>query len=78
MVQMEMARAIAALFGDPDFNIWRGSELIHQADTPFPGEETSEVRLPAGEYVFEVFDFLNISGNGLRRGDSCYNFTVTG
>jgi len=63
---------------DPDFNIWQGNQLIHEANSAVLGEEIFETRLPAGDYVIEVFDFLNTNGSGSRRGDSCYNLTVTG
>ena len=77
-VQMSLLKTMGDENRDPDFNIWQGRELIHQAISSAQGEEVFETRLPAGEYVIEVFDFFNISGTGTKRGDSCYNFTVTG
>ena len=69
---------------DPDFNIWQGNTLRHEvssssfvsADTG--GQEVFQGRLEAGQYIIEAFDFLNINGASSRRGDSCYNFSVTG
>ena len=63
---------------DPDFNIWRGNALIHKAISSVRDQEDFETRLPAGGYVIEAFDFLNINGSGSRRGDSCYNFSAAG
>ena len=77
-VEMTLSKTQGDENRDPDFNIWQGNELLHQARSAVRGEEIFETRLPAGGYVIEVFDFLNINGSGSRRGDSCYNFSVTG
>ena len=77
-VQMTLLKTSGEENRDPDFNIWQGDELIHQARSATRNEEVFQGRLPAGGYTIEVFDFLNINGSGSRRGDSCYNFTVTG
>ena len=63
---------------DPDFNIWQGNRLIDNSASSIRDEETFQGQLPSGEYVIEVYDFLNINGVGSRRGDGCYNFRVTG
>lgn len=63
---------------DPEFNIWRGNELIHEANATVPAEESFEGRLDAGSYVIEVFDFFNTNGSGAKRSDSCYDFRVRG
>ena len=77
-VEMTLSKTQGDENRDPDFNIWQGNELLHQARSAVRGEEIFETRLLAGGYVIEVFDFLNINGSGSRRGDSCYNFSVTG
>ena len=63
---------------DPDFNIWQGTRLIHKSATSAEGREVYNGVLPAGDYVIEAFDFYNINGTGPKRGDGCYDFTVTG
>ena len=63
---------------DPDFNIWQGNKLINTSASSRPGEEILNARLEAGDYVIEVYDFFNINGTGSKRGDGCYNFSVTG
>jgi len=63
---------------DPDFNIWQGNQLITKSASSKPGEEVLNTRLNAGAYVIEVYDFFNINGAGSKRGDGCYNFSVTG
>lgn len=63
---------------DPDFNIWQGNRLIHEARSSAQGQEVFQSRLSAGDYVIEAFDFFNINGAGSKRGDGCYSFTVTG
>ena len=69
---------------DPDFNIWQGDALLHEVSsssfvsTGTGGQEVFQGRLEAGQYIIEAFDFLNINGASSRRGDSCYNFSVTG
>ncbi len=69
---------------DPDFNIWQGDALLHEASSSsflssdIGGQEIFQGRLEAGQYIIEAFDFLNINGASSRRGDSCYKFSVTG
>ncbi|MEP3889061.1 MAG: hypothetical protein ABJN69_01265 [Hellea sp.] len=63
---------------DPDFNIWQGRELINKSASSIKGEEVFKGRLSAGDYVIEAYDFFNINGTGSKRGDGCYNFSVTG
>jgi hypothetical protein len=63
---------------DPDFNIWQGNDLIHKSASSAKDQEIFKGRLEAGDYVIEAFDFFNVNGNGSKRGDSCYNFSVTG
>jgi hypothetical protein len=63
---------------DPDFNIWQGNRLIDKSRSSKKGAETFQGQLSAGNYVIEVYDFFNINGTGSKRGDGCYNFTVTG
>lgn len=77
-VEMSLVKSSGDEERDPDFNIWRGNQLVHEAATAIRGEESFDGRLPAGEYVIEVFDFFNTNGSGSRRGDSCYDFSVTG
>jgi len=77
-IQMSLVKSIGDDERDPDFNIWRGNELIHKANSSTGGEEIFDVELSAGGYVIEIFDFFNINGSGSKRGDSCYNFSVTG
>ena len=63
---------------DPDFNIWQGNELVATSVTINEGEEKFTGNLPAGDYVIEAYDFFNINGGGLGRGDACYDFSVKG
>lgn len=77
-VEMSLTKSIGDDERDPDFNIWQGSELIHEAQSSTRGEEVFNGRLAAGGYVIEVFDFFNVNGSGSKRSDSCYNFRVSG
>jgi hypothetical protein len=63
---------------DPDFNIWRGTELLHKSASSGAGEEEFQGRLESGRYIIEAFDFYNINGSGSRRSDSCYDLRVAG
>ena len=63
---------------DPDFDIWQAGQLIHNSSSTEQGQEIYQGQLNAGDYVIEAYDFFNINGTGSRRGDSCYNFSVTG
>lgn len=63
---------------DPDFNIWRGTTLVHNAASSAAGQEVFQGVLTAGEYVVEAFDFYNVNGTGTNRGDGCYDFTAAG
>ncbi|WP_051279952.1 hypothetical protein [Hellea balneolensis] len=63
---------------DPDFKIWQGNKLISESTSSKKGEETFSDRLAAGEYIIEAFDFFNINGTGSKRGDGCFNLSVTG
>lgn len=63
---------------DPDFNIWQGHQLIENAASARQGEEAFTGGLMAGDYVIEAYDFFNINGTSSKRGDGCFNFSVTG
>ena len=63
---------------DPDFNIWQGNRLIDTSTSSKRGEETFQGQFAAGDYVIEIYDFFNINGTGSRRGDGCFQFTVSG
>jgi len=77
-VRLSLMKSSGDADRDPDFNIWKGTDLIHNASSSGSAEEVYEGRLKAGEYVIEAFDFFNINGVGPRRGDGCYSFTATG
>ena len=63
---------------DPDFNIWQAGTLLHESTSSGANQETFTGTLSAGDYVVEAYDFNNISGTGSKRGDSCFDFTITG
>ena len=63
---------------DPDFNIWQGRNLIASSVTTEAGAESFTGDLRAGEYVIEAYDYFNINGGGVKRGDACYDFSVKG
>lgn len=63
---------------DPDLKIWQNNELVHNSASSAKGQEISEIRLTAGDYVIEAFDFFNVNGVGSKRGDGCYSVQVTG
>jgi len=63
---------------DPDLKIWQGNQLVHTAASSVQGQESFQGQLSAGDYVIEAFDFFNINGAGSKRGDGCYNVSVTG
>lgn len=62
---------------DPDFNLWQNGEITLRAETAARGQEIYRGSLSAGRYVAEVYDFFNINGNSDRRGDGCFEFSVT-
>ena len=63
---------------DPDFNIWQAGQLIHRAQRTAENEDSFEGTLEAGAYIIEAYDFFNIGGVGVQRGDSCYELRVEG
>lgn len=63
---------------DPDFVIWQGNKLISESSSSKKGEEIFNAALAPGEYIIEAFDFFNINGTGSKRGDGCFNLSVTG
>ncbi len=63
---------------DPDLKIWQNNELVHDSASSAKGQEISKIRLSAGDYVIEAFDFFNVNGTGSKRGDGCYSVQVTG
>lgn len=81
-VEQDLTMTLRKISGDddrdPDFNIWRGTDLVHKSASSKLGEEIFSGRLASGSYVIEAFDFYNINGAGPRRGDGCYGLSVTG
>ncbi len=61
---------------DPDFNIWKGAELVQEVSSSLRDEEIFRGSLRAGNYVIEAYDFYNINGGSTKRGDACYALTV--
>ena len=77
-VKLSLVKSDGDTQRDPDFKIWRGTELVHSAASAAQGQEVFNGRLAAGDYVIEAFDFYNINGSGSRRGDGCYTFSAEG
>jgi len=62
---------------DPDFNLWQQGNVVMRSEASGALEETFTGRLETGSYVAEVYDFFNINGASNRRGDACFEFSVS-
>ncbi len=62
---------------DPDFNIWQNGVLIEEISTSTKNQEVYQRTLKAGTYVIEAYDFYNINGVSDKRGDACFEFTIS-
>lgn len=62
---------------DPDFIVSRGDESFRQVfESSVVDSETGVTSsLSAGEYIIEVYDYLNVDGD-TGGGESCFNVTI--
>ncbi|MEM8771275.1 MAG: hypothetical protein AAGD92_06475 [Pseudomonadota bacterium] len=72
---ISMTRTSGPSGRDPDFQIFRLGDFINQGISAVPDSETLSANLPAGEYFFDAYDFLNINADG-PSGDVCFDFSV--
>jgi hypothetical protein len=65
---------------DPDIVLY-GNGFLDNAESTASGEETLTRTLQPGEYVIEVYEWSHLDPTYLdeeRRGDTCFNVSVTG
>ncbi len=62
---------------DPDFNLWQAGKVVMEAASSRQGEESLTATLSAGDYVAEAYDFYNINGTSSKRGDACFELSLS-
>ena len=65
---------------DPDIVLY-GNGFLDNADSTTSGDESLTRTLEAGEYVIEVYEWSHLDPTysaAERRGDTCFNVSVTG
>ena len=60
---------------DPDINIFRQGQFIGSLNSRAIDRESGSLFLVSGEYIFDVFDFLNTDDNE-GGGSSCFDVSV--
>ena len=60
---------------DPDFYLYQAGELVALGESSTSNQELLNLALTAGDYVLEVFEYDNVSGDQ-GWGRACFNLSV--
>lgn len=73
--QITVTRSSGLQPSDPDFAVYRSSELIVLADSSGTGDsEQATVELTPGEYVMDLVEFRNVGESG--GGETCFDVSI--
>ncbi|MFL0811013.1 MAG: hypothetical protein K6L76_11410 [Agarilytica sp.] len=73
---IEASKTLGTGSKDPDIDVLSQGTRIAVLDSGNPNEESGSVNLSTGEYILEVYDYLNVDGQ-LGGGSSCFDVSIS-